>query len=368
MGDRVDVGDDRAAGLPAPEEAHVGRPDVLLPGLPRHVRSADHTVDDQLGRETISPRSAHEQGTAPAFACPPAVAVAVASGNPIETGAVVVWHVVDTAAAHAPRLRARDREGDASPPASGGDPIRSQDNGPRRGRARTDAALAACRLGAGRARPRAQSNHGREPHGRALRGPFTHAGHQHGLALHLSVGPMAERKRSLLRLDPRLFEALRRWADDDLRSINVQIEYLLSDQARRAGRLPHKRSSPRAAQSTRRGRIGPHQPPTWSRASGRHCPHRPTTLSRENDDCQALHARRPRKSGRAAAPASPRRGKANLAADRMTAPESSMSAASVARAGGLHRQGRTPGPGDRKSSVSRPAGPARGSLGGPCRA
>jgi hypothetical protein len=257
MGDRVDVGDDRAAGLPAPEEAHVGRPDVLLPGLPRHVRSADHTVDDQLGRETISPRSAHEQGTAPAFACPPAVAVAVASGNPIETGAVVVWHVVDTAAAHTPRLRARDREGDASPPASGGDPIRSQDHGPRRGRARTDAALAACRLGAGRARPRAQSNHGREPHGRALRGPLTHAGHQHGLALHLSVGPIAERKRSLLRLDPRLFEALRRWADDDLRSINAQIEYLLSDQARRAGRLPHKRSSPRAAQSTRRGRIGP---------------------------------------------------------------------------------------------------------------
>jgi hypothetical protein len=49
---------------------------------------------------------------------------------------------------------------------------------------------------------------------------------------------MAESKRFLLRLDPRLFEALRRWADDDLRSINAQIEYLLTDQARRAGRLP----------------------------------------------------------------------------------------------------------------------------------
>jgi hypothetical protein len=55
---------------------------------------------------------------------------------------------------------------------------------------------------------------------------------------------MAESKRFLLRLDPRLFEALRRWADDDLRSINAQIEYLLTDQARRAGRLPHKRSRP----------------------------------------------------------------------------------------------------------------------------
>lgn len=53
---------------------------------------------------------------------------------------------------------------------------------------------------------------------------------------------MAEAKRFLLRLDPRLFEALRRWAEDDLRSINAQIEYLLTDQARRAGRLPHRRS------------------------------------------------------------------------------------------------------------------------------
>jgi hypothetical protein len=55
---------------------------------------------------------------------------------------------------------------------------------------------------------------------------------------------MVDSKRFLLRLDPRLFEALRRWADDDLRSINAQIEYLLADQARRAGRLPHRRSKP----------------------------------------------------------------------------------------------------------------------------
>lgn len=55
---------------------------------------------------------------------------------------------------------------------------------------------------------------------------------------------MADSKRFLLRLDPRLFEALRRWADDDLRSINGQIEYLLTDQARRAGRLPARRSRP----------------------------------------------------------------------------------------------------------------------------
>jgi hypothetical protein len=54
---------------------------------------------------------------------------------------------------------------------------------------------------------------------------------------------MPESKRFLLRLNPDLFETLRRWASDDLRSINAQIEYLLADQARRAGRLPPKRQS-----------------------------------------------------------------------------------------------------------------------------
>jgi hypothetical protein len=53
---------------------------------------------------------------------------------------------------------------------------------------------------------------------------------------------MAESKRFLLRLDPRLFDSLRRWSQDDLRSINGQIEYLLTDQARRAGRLPRQTS------------------------------------------------------------------------------------------------------------------------------
>jgi hypothetical protein len=52
---------------------------------------------------------------------------------------------------------------------------------------------------------------------------------------------MADTKHFLLRLDPRLFEAIRGWAHDDLRSINAQIEYLLANQARRAGRLPYQR-------------------------------------------------------------------------------------------------------------------------------
>jgi hypothetical protein len=67
---------------------------------------------------------------------------------------------------------------------------------------------------------------------------------------------MAETKRFLLRLNPDLFDALRRWADDDLRSINAQIEYLLADQARRAGRLPAARTK-RPATKRQRGLSQP---------------------------------------------------------------------------------------------------------------
>ena len=45
-----------------------------------------------------------------------------------------------------------------------------------------------------------------------------------------------ERKRYLLRIDPRLYAVLERWAADELRSVNGQIEYLLADAVRRAGR------------------------------------------------------------------------------------------------------------------------------------
>ena len=49
---------------------------------------------------------------------------------------------------------------------------------------------------------------------------------------------MAERKAFLVRLDPALHEALQRWADSDLRSLNAQIEFLLRRSLREAGRLP----------------------------------------------------------------------------------------------------------------------------------
>jgi hypothetical protein len=49
---------------------------------------------------------------------------------------------------------------------------------------------------------------------------------------------MAERKKLLLRLDPQVYEALARWAADDLRSVNAQIEYALRQALRSAGRAP----------------------------------------------------------------------------------------------------------------------------------
>jgi hypothetical protein len=49
---------------------------------------------------------------------------------------------------------------------------------------------------------------------------------------------MAERKSILLRLDPAVHDALARWASDDLRSTNAQIEFLLRHALAEAGRLP----------------------------------------------------------------------------------------------------------------------------------
>lgn len=47
---------------------------------------------------------------------------------------------------------------------------------------------------------------------------------------------MAERKPFLLRVDRELLDAVQRWANDDLRSLNGQIEFLLRDALKRSGR------------------------------------------------------------------------------------------------------------------------------------
>ena len=47
---------------------------------------------------------------------------------------------------------------------------------------------------------------------------------------------MPERKPFLLRIDPSVLESLQKWAADDLRSLNAQIEFVLRDALARAGR------------------------------------------------------------------------------------------------------------------------------------
>lgn len=48
---------------------------------------------------------------------------------------------------------------------------------------------------------------------------------------------MASRKSFLLRIDPTVYEAMQRWAADDLRSLNAQVEYVLRAALDQAGRL-----------------------------------------------------------------------------------------------------------------------------------
>ena len=57
---------------------------------------------------------------------------------------------------------------------------------------------------------------------------------------------MAKRKPFLLRMEAGTLAALQRWADDELRSLNGQLEYLLRDALRKAGRLPKPRPPDRS--------------------------------------------------------------------------------------------------------------------------
>lgn len=67
---------------------------------------------------------------------------------------------------------------------------------------------------------------------------------------------MSERKSILLRLDPGVHDALARWAADELRSTNAQIEFLLRHALAQAGRLPgqagkiRKQGRPKIGSST----------------------------------------------------------------------------------------------------------------------
>jgi len=56
---------------------------------------------------------------------------------------------------------------------------------------------------------------------------------------------VSERKSVLLRLDPAIHDALARWAVDEMRSANAQIEFLLRRALAEAGRLPGHAREPR---------------------------------------------------------------------------------------------------------------------------
>jgi len=50
----------------------------------------------------------------------------------------------------------------------------------------------------------------------------------------------AEKKAYPLRINAEVLDAVQRWADDELRSVNAQIEYVLREALRRAGRIKHR--------------------------------------------------------------------------------------------------------------------------------
>jgi len=51
---------------------------------------------------------------------------------------------------------------------------------------------------------------------------------------------MAARKAFALRIDEKTLTAMQRWANDDLRSLNAQIEFVLRESLRKTGRLSKK--------------------------------------------------------------------------------------------------------------------------------
>ena len=55
---------------------------------------------------------------------------------------------------------------------------------------------------------------------------------------------MSEKKKFLLRIDSSVYAALEKWAADDLRSINAQIEFLLTDAIKKSGRIIFKNPIP----------------------------------------------------------------------------------------------------------------------------
>lgn len=65
------------------------------------------------------------------------------------------------------------------------------------------------------------------------------------------------RKQYPLRIDPVIWEAVQRWADDEMRSANGQVEWILRDALKRAGRPPKKAGRSRDAKEKPEGDSTP---------------------------------------------------------------------------------------------------------------
>ncbi len=61
--------------------------------------------------------------------------------------------------------------------------------------------------------------------------------HRHAVFGLIRAGGVSDKKAYPLRISAAVLEAVQHWADDDLRSVNAQIEYLLRDALRRSGRM-----------------------------------------------------------------------------------------------------------------------------------
>ena len=66
---------------------------------------------------------------------------------------------------------------------------------------------------------------------------------------------MARKKSFLLRARPEIMGALQKWADDELRSVNAQIEYVLRGALRKAGRLPSPDADPAASEPDKENEL-----------------------------------------------------------------------------------------------------------------
>ncbi len=53
---------------------------------------------------------------------------------------------------------------------------------------------------------------------------------------------MTKKKSFPLRIDPKLYDVIQRWANDEFRSVNSHIEYLLREAANKAGRLSNRKN------------------------------------------------------------------------------------------------------------------------------